>query len=204
VTDPADGRIPALTPAAQKTIADRRAVAQLASRGALDRSLAERCLFFPTAGAPLAPWVYDNNYQLIQTKDYVALQAEMIHDTRIIPISNRAHLPKEVQLWLGDSVGHYEGDTLVVDTTNFGEKNPYRGSDANLHVVERFSRMNANTLLYRFTVDDPTAFLKPWSGEYTLAADAGPIYEYACHEGNYALPNLLRGAQVQAQVQAGK
>jgi len=197
VVDPPDGRIPALTPAARQAVADRRANQQLAQRGSEDRSLGERCLYFPTLGPPFGPWPYNNNYRIIQTKDYVAINVEMIHDTRIIPLDGSPHLPKDVRFWAGDSRGHYEGNTLVVDTTNFTEKNSYRGSDTNLHVVERFSHLNADTLLYRFTVDDPTAFTKPWSGEYTLAADPGPIYEYACHEGNYALPNLLRGAEVQ-------
>ena len=206
VVDPPDGKIPALTPAAQKAIADRRAAQQRAMRGPEDRSLGERCLYFPTLGPPLTPWGYNNNYSIVQTKDYVAISVEMIHDTRIIPIDlssmnlpsvTTPHLPKDVRLWAGDSRGHYEGNALVVDTTNFTDKNSFRGSDANLHVVERFTRMDNDTILYRFTIDDPTAFTKPWSGEYTLASSPGPIFEYACHEGNYALPNLLRGAQVQ-------
>jgi hypothetical protein len=199
VIDPPDGRIPALTPEAQKALAARREPLLHSPNGPEDRTIGERCLFFPTAGPPMTPFVYNNNYRIIQTKDYVSISIEMIHDTRLIPLDGRPHLPKDVRLWLGDSRGHYEGDTLVVDTTNFTEKNTFRGSDTNLHVIERFSRMDANTLVYRFTVDDPTAFTKPWTGELTLASDPGPIYEYACHEGNYALGNLLHGARVQEQ-----
>jgi hypothetical protein len=141
--------------------------------------------------------VYNNNYQIVQTKDYVAIYTEMVHDVRIIPVNGSPHLPSTVRQWFGDSRGHYEGDTLVVDTINFNDKKNFRGSDQNLHVVERFSRMDANTLLYQFTVDDPTAFARPWTGEYTLAAAPGPIYEYACHEGNYGMEGVLRGARAQ-------
>jgi hypothetical protein len=126
------------------------------------------------------------------------IHVEMIHDTRIIPLDGRPHLPSGVRLWLGDSIGHWEGSTLVVDTANFNDAGGYYGdaggmfgSDRNLHVVERFSLLDANTLLYRFEVDDATAFTRPWKGELTMARSSGPIYEYACHEGNYALPNLL-------------
>jgi DUF2075 family protein len=126
------------------------------------------------------------------------LQVEMIHDTRIIHLDGRPHLPSSIRLWLGDSVGHWESTTLVVDTTNFndaggfyGDAGGMFGSDRNLHVVERFSLLDADTILYRFEVDDPTAFTRPWKGELTMVRTPGPIYEYACHEGNYALPNLL-------------
>ena len=126
------------------------------------------------------------------------INVEMIHDTRIIPLNGRAHLPSNVRLWLGDSVGHWEGSTLVVDTANFNDGGGFYGDaggmfgwDRNLHVVERFSLLDPNTILYRFEVDDPTAFTRPWKGELTMDRAPGPIYEYACHEGNYALPNLL-------------
>jgi len=116
----------------------------------------------------------------------------MIHDVRIIPLDGRPHISRNIRLWMGDSRGHWEGDTLVVDTTNFTDKTHYRGSDANLHLIERFTRTGPDVLLYRFTVDDPTAFTKPWTGEIAMAKIAGPLYEYACHEGNYSMANILR------------
>jgi hypothetical protein len=148
----------------------------------------------------MIPYSYNSNYQIVQTNDVLMIHVEMAHDTRIIPLDGRPHLPSNVRLWLGDSVGHWEGSTLVVDTANFndgggffGDAGGMFGSDRNLHVVERFSLLDADTILYRFEVDDPTAFTRPWKGELTMARAAGPIYEYACHEGNYAVPNLLNG-----------
>ena len=119
---------------------------------------------------------------------------EMVHDARIVRM-NAAHLPKTIRRWMGDSVGHWEGDTLVVDTTNFNDKTRFRGATEDLHVIERFSRVDAKTLLYRFTIDDPATWAKPWTGEYTWPATNEPIYEYACHEANYALGDVLRGAR---------
>jgi hypothetical protein len=202
IVDPPDGRLPALTPAAAKALAERRAPLGRAPNGPEDRSLAERCLYFGQEGPPMGSGPYNNNYRIYQTKDFVAISIEADHDTRVIPLDGRQHLAPSVRLWLGDSVGHYDGETLVIDTTNFTEKNSYRGSDTNLHITERISRMDAETLVYRFTIDDPTAFTKPWTGEYTLSAESGPIYEYACHEGNYALANILKGARAQDQQQA--
>ena len=121
----------------------------------------------------------------------------MIHDMRIIPLDGRPHLPSSVRQWLGDSVGHWEGDTLVVDTTNFTDKTHFRGSDENLHVVERFTRIGPNAIQYRFTINDPTAFTKPWAGEIVMGKSSGPVYEYACHEGNYSLTSMLSGARAE-------
>jgi len=201
ITDPPDGQIPALTPtaAAEK----RRRQGLLRHPGSVkDLGLQDRCLIFPTAVAPMIPYSYNSNYQIIQTNKELMIHVEMIHDTRIIPLDGRPHLASDVRLWLGDSVGHWEGSTLVVDTTNFNDADGFYGdaggmfgSDRNLHVVERFSLLDAQTILYRFEVDDPTAFTRPWAGELTMARAPGPIYEYACHEGNYAVPNLLSGFQ---------
>jgi len=119
----------------------------------------------------------------------------MIHDTRIIPLDGRPHLPQNVRLWMGDSRGHWEGDTLVIDTTNFTEKTAFRGASEKMHLVERFTRVDAETLVYSFTVDDPSSFAKPWTAEITSTRAAGPIFEYACHEGNYGMTGLLRGAR---------
>jgi hypothetical protein len=192
VTDPPDGRIPALTPAAAALKLRRQELLQN-PRGAQDLGLQDRCLVFPTAVAPMIPYRYNSNYQIIQTQDQLVLHAEMIHDTRIVPLDGRPHISSSVRLWLGDSVGHWEGSTLVVDTANFNDAGGMFGWDRNLHVVERFSFLDADTILYRFEVDDPSAFTKRWKGELTFERASGPIYEYACHEGNYALPNVLRG-----------
>jgi hypothetical protein len=128
----------------------------------------------------------------------------MIHDVRIIPINGRQHLPSAIRQWMGDSVGHWEGDTLVVDTTNFTDKTHYRGSDQNLHVIEHFTRTGAETIQYRFTIEDPTAFTRPWTGEIILSRTPGPLYEYACHEGNYSMSNMLAGARAQEKAEAAE
>jgi len=199
VTEPADGRIPALTPAAAE-IKRRRVEGLRNPTGAEDLGLQDQCLAFATAGPPMLPYSYNSNYQILQTKDAVVVYAEMNHDTRIIHIDGRAHLPPSIRLWLGDSVGRWEGETLVADTTNFNDSGGFYGDaggnfgwDRNLHLVERFSLLDADTLLYRFEIDDPSAFTQPWKGEYTMARSSGAIYEYACHEWNYSLVNLLRG-----------
>lgn len=196
VTEPPDGRIPALTPpaAAEK----RRKQALLKDPdGSRDLGLQDQCLIFPTAVPPMIPYSYNSGYQFLQTGDRLMIHAEMIHDTRVIALDGRPHLPPSVRLWMGDSVGHWEGNTLVVDTTNYNDSGGFYGDaggmygwDRNLHVVERFSMPDAETILYRFEVDDSTAYTMPWKGELTMSR-SGAIYEYACHEGNYALPNLL-------------
>ena len=195
VIDPPDGRIPALTPEAQQAGAGRAAVQRRPPTGAQDLSLPVRCLLWQTAGPPMVPGPYNNNYQIVQTADTVAIHVEMIHDVRIIPLDGRAHPGSDVRLWMGDSSGHWEGDTLVVDTTNFTDKTNFRGSDRNLHLVERFTRTGPNTLQYRFTLNDPTAFTKPWTGEIAMVRIEGPLYEYACHEGNYSMTNMLSAAR---------
>ena len=199
VTDPPDGRIPALTPAAADA-KRRRLDAMKSAASAQDLGLQDQCLAFLTAGPPMLPYSYNSNYQILQTTDAFVVHAEMIHDARIIHLDGRPHLPPDIRLWLGDSVGHWAGATLIVDTTNFNDGGGFYGDaggnfgwDPNLHLVERFSLLDAKTLLYRFEIDDPTAFTQPWKGELTMARSPGPIYEYACHEGNYSLPNLLRG-----------
>jgi hypothetical protein len=199
VTDPSDGRIPALTPAAAG-VKRRRVDGMKIPADAEATGLQDQCLAFVTAGPPMLPYSYNSNYQIMQTTDAFVVHAEMIHDARIIHLDGRPHLPPDIRLWLGDSVGHWAGATLVVDTTNFNDGGGFYGDaggnfgwDRNLHLVERFSLLDADTLLYRFEIDDPTAFTQPWKGELTMARSSGPIYEYACHEGNYALPNMLRG-----------
>jgi hypothetical protein len=195
IVDPPDGRVPALTDEGRKQAADRLALRK--GMGQYDhpelRPLAERCLlsFGPTT--PLIPnYFYNNHIQIVQTPDHVMIMMEMVHDARVVRM-NAQHLPAHIRPWMGDSIGRWEGDTLVVDTTNFPLNQPFRGAAANLHVIERFRRVDANTILYRFTVDDPTVFTRQWSGEIPFRATSEQIFEYACHEGNYALGNILRG-----------
>src|SRR5258708_204249 len=203
VVDPADGRVPALTPEARTAAAARAAIQRRSPEGPEDFALPVRCLVWPTSGPPMVPGPYNNYYQIVQTHDQIAINVEMIHDVRIIALNGRPHLPSAIRQWMGDSVGHWEGDTLVVDTTNFTNKTHYRGSDENLHVVERFTRMDADTIRYQFTIDDPTAFTKPWTGEIMMNRRPGPMYEYACHEGNYGLNNILAGARAAERAEAG-
>ena len=148
-----------------------------------------------TAGPPALPnYFYNNLKQIVQTPTSVVILNEMVHDARIIRIGGR-HLPQNIRRWMGDSVGQWEGDTLVVDTTNFTNKTRFEGSSDQLHVVERITRLDAKTLLYRFTVEDPTTWDRTWTGEYPWVATDEKMYEYACHEGNYALVDILRGAR---------
>jgi len=212
VVDPADGHVPPYNEAARKRLAALRATPTSDQRenndptaeppGAFDnpeqRPLGERCLlgFGSTSGPPALPdYFYNDLHQIVETSDSILILTEMVHDARIIRM-NAEHLPKNIRRWMGDSVGHWEGDTLVVDTTNFNDKTRFRGATEDLHVVERFTRVDNKTLLYRFTVEDPNTWDKPWTGEYTWPATDKPIYEYACHEGNYALGDILRGARL--------
>jgi hypothetical protein len=218
VIDPPDGQVPPYNEAARKRIAlaratptstaDDRQDGTSAPLGAYDNPeqlpLSERCLlgFLSTSGPPALPdYFYNDLHQIVQTADAILILTEMIHDARIVRM-NAQHLPKTIRRWMGDSVGHWEGDTLVVDTTNFNDKTRFRGSTENLHVVERFARVDANSLVYRFTIEDPDTWDRPWSGEYAWPATDKPIYEYACHEGNYALRGILQGARRQEAEQA--
>jgi hypothetical protein len=161
-----------------------------------DRPLSERCIigFGSTSGPPMLPVLYNNTYEIVQTPDAVMILVEMVHDVRVVRM-NGTHKPANVHQYLGDSIGHWDGDTLVVDTTNFNDQTRFRGTGENLHVIERFQRVDANTMLYRATIDDPTTFTKNWTLEYPFNATPGPVYEYACHEGNYAMPDILGGAR---------
>jgi len=163
-----------------------------------DRPLSERCIigFGSIAGPPMMPVLYNTNYQIVQTPDYLMIQVEMIHDTRIIRI-NGTHEPANIRQFFGDSVDHWDGDTLVAETTNFDPRTAFRGSSPNLKVTERFRRVDPNTILYRATIDDPSSFAKPFTMEFPFLATKGPVYEYACHEGNYSMPDILGGARKQ-------
>jgi hypothetical protein len=191
-----EGRVPPFTPQAQQRLAERAANAKGHEfDGPETRTIQERCIVWANEGPPMLPPGYNSYLQIVQAPGYVAILQEMIHDVRIIPLDGRPHLPPAVRGWLGDSRGRWEGDTLVVDTTNFTDKTNFRGSRENLHVVERFTRVDDNTIRYEFTVDDPTTWTRPWSAELALAKDKGPIYEYACHEANYGFANNLKGAR---------
>ena len=199
VVDPPDGRIPPLTPEAQRKAAARAEARRLRpADGPEDRSLDDRCIVRGTSGPPMLPAGYSNNYQIVQSADSVAILVEMIHDARIIPIdagNARPHLSGNIRQLTGDPRGRWEGRTLVVETTNFTDRRPFRGSGGHLRVTERFTRADATTLLYRFTVDDPETFTRPWSGEIPMKKIVGPIFEYACHEGNYSMAYILSAAR---------
>jgi hypothetical protein len=197
IVDPTDGKIPALTPGGKQ-----RADARAADRrdhptdGPENQGLPTRCLLFG-AGPPIVPGPYNNFVQIFQFPDHVIILNEMIHDARIVPLDGRPHTAQAIRKWLGDSRGRWEGDTLVVDTTNFTDKTNFRGADENLHVVERFTRTGPGALLYEFTIDNPTAFTKPWSTAVGMTKSDDRIFEYACHEANYAMSGILRGARAE-------
>jgi hypothetical protein len=198
ITDPPNGLLPSLTPSAAAAKRDR--LERLRNPAtAIDMGLQDRCLLFPTSVPPMIPYRYNSTYQIVQTGDAVMVQSEMIHEARIIRLDRNSHLPSNIRLWLGDSVGHWDGATLVVETTNFNDAGGFYGDaggmygwDRNMHVVERFSLLDANTILYRFEVEDPTAYTLPWKGELTMTRVLTPPFEYACHEGNRDLPNILK------------
>ena len=195
VIDPPDGRVPAVTAEAQQ-----RAAALAAARATHgpadsyeDRSLWDRCI---TRGVPNAafPTLYNNNARIAQSPGYVVIMYEMVHEARIVPLDGRPHLSAKIRAYEGDSRGHFEGDTLVVDTTNFDPRTNYRGSSDTLHLIERFTRTSAGTLQYDVTVDDPHTFVRPWTARLNLTPQS-EVFEYACHEGNYAMRNILSGAR---------
>jgi len=197
IVSPADGRLPPMTKEAAARMQARFATLR---RGNFDnpenRSLGERCIlsFGSSAGPPMLPLLYNNNYQIVQTRDEVAIEVEMVHDLRHIRLAG-AHPPANIKLWMGDSIGHWEGDTLVVETTNMRPEQNFRGASVGSKIVERFTRVSPTQIKYSFTVDDPQVYTAPYTGEVALNATKGPLYEYACHEGNYALPGILAGAR---------
>lgn len=212
IMDPEDGRVPPLTPEAKKKYdAERAELALHPSDGPEDRLLTERCILFGAAGPPMLPEPYNNNYEIVQGPGFVAIAVEMNHETRIIRMDGSPHLPPQIRQWTGDSRGHWEGKTLVVDTTNFKFNNQSRFgvgyldgmTDGNLHVVERFRRADANTILYQATVEDPTVYTKPWTVEISMAKRTDRIFEYACHEGNYAMADMLAGARAEEKKASG-
>ena len=205
ITVPSNGRIPALTPEAQARSAERReSRSQFAQYDHPEmRPLAERCLtsYGSPAGPPMLPnGGYNSNYIIVQTPDYVMIMTEMVHDTRIIRMGDGPRLPAHIRPWMGDSWGHWEGDVLVVETTNIHPLQPY--SSADMKVTERFSRMHEEAILYEFTVDDPSTYTESWGGQIPMMAMHDQIYEYACQEGNYSLEGVLSGARFQETLEA--
>jgi hypothetical protein len=200
------GRIPAMVPEAVKRTADARAAAAGHEYdGPENRGMAERCILWNFEGPPLMPGGYNPNLRIFQTQNTVVIQHEMMGGARIIRTDGSGHIPASIRQWYGDSIGHWEGDTLVVDTTNFTDQPPLgRGSTRDLHVTERFTRIGDGTIQYGFTVSDPNTWKDSWSGEYPLQKFAGPIYEYACQEGNYGMPNILSGARAAERAAAEK
>jgi hypothetical protein len=198
IVDPVDGRIPALIPEAQTRVAE--ASEQRKRQGPYDgpetRTLSERCIFM-AEGPPMLPEAYNSNLQIQQGPGYVAILQEEIHDVRIIPLDGRPHVGPKIRQYMGDSRGRWEGNTLVVDTTNFTDRTNFEGSSRNLHVIERFKLLDPDTILYEFTVEDPHTWARPWTAQLPITRIPGPIYEFACHEGNYGLANTLKGAREQ-------
>jgi hypothetical protein len=196
IIDPPDGRIPALTPAAQQRAAERTAARRRRgpADGPEDLALNERCLLWSTAGPPMLPGVYNNNVQLLQFRDFIVIVNEMIHDARVVPMDGRPH--GTIRRWMGDPRGRWERRTLVIDTINFNDKTAFRGSGEQLHLVERFTRVSDDTIEYQFTADDPDTWTAPWTASISLTKTAGPMFEYACHEGNgRSMEGILRGAR---------
>ncbi len=195
VIDPPDGRIPDLSPAARERAARRLELLRRVAEGPEDRNLGERCIVRPNAGPPLTPGGYNNNVQLFQTPDHLVILTEQFHDARIVPLDGRPHLRATLRQWMGDSRGYWEGDTLVVETTNFNDEKDFRGGGGGMHLLERFTRVDADTLLYEFRVSDPESFASPWTAQIPMKENSFPIYEYACHEGNYGISGTLSGAR---------
>jgi hypothetical protein len=220
VVDPPDGRIPPLTPEILKGLArEAQALTEkcaqpgqvcpfnIAGRpiladGPEDRPLMERCISRVQGGPPMMPGPYNNNYHIVQNPDFVLIFVEEMHEARLIPLDGRAHLAPDIRQLMGDPRGHWEGNTLVVDSTNFSNDTKFRNAGPNMHLIERFTRTDPDTLLYEFTVDDPTTFTQPWSVAMPMAPAKGPLLEDECHEGNYGLAGILRAARAEEKKKA--
>jgi len=197
ITSPANGQMPKRIGGGDPAAARARAM-RTRTDNPEGFSLGERCLlsFGSSAGPPMLPLMYNNTYQIVQSKDEVAIDVEMVHDVRHIRL-NATHQPASIKQWMGDSIGHFEGDTLVVETTNMRPEQGLRGASPNQKVIERFTRIGPNKIKYAFTVEDPGVYAEPFSGEVAMNATKGKVYEYACHEGNYALTGMLAGARAE-------
>ena len=195
--DPPDGKIPWTPEGKARPGTFDAAFSGIPAAGPEDRALSERCILGFNSGPPVESSAYNNNLQIFQTPDTVVIFNEMIHDARIVPLDGRAHLDDGIRQWMGVSRGQWEGDTLVVETTNFLRETHFQGSSANLHLVERFTRVNEDRLLYEYTISDPTTFTRPWTVQMPMKRSDANLYEYACHEGNYGMFNLLAGARAE-------
>jgi hypothetical protein len=200
IVDPPNGKIPPLTEEGKRRTAQRAAEAKkLGGRwdSAESNQLDDRCLIMAGPGPPMMDAAYNSNYQIVQAPGVVMILTEMIHDVRVIPLDGRPQPDAKVRQWMGVSRGRWEGETLVIETTNFNGKNPFRGSDENLRVIERLTRLADDTIEYKFTIDDSTMWTRAWSAESAMKKTVGPIFEHACHEGNFGLYNTLVGARLE-------
>jgi len=207
IFDPPDGKIPPMTAEGKKLAAEREAEAKrLGGRwdSAESNQLDDRCIIMRGPGPPLMDAAYNSNYQILQSRDYVMILTEMIHDVRIIPLNGAPKPSENIRQWIGLSSGRWENNTLVVETTNFNGKNPFSGSSKNLRVIERFTRVAEDVIQYRFTIEDESVWARPWSGELPLVKTKGPIFEHACHEGNFGLYNTLVGARLEEKKAASE
>ena len=200
IIDPPDGRIPPATPEGLKRQADRAAERKRmgATTDAVENMpVGTRCIVMAGSGPPMMPTGYNGNYQIVQAPGYVMILTEMIHDVRIIPLDGRPQLPQNVRQWIGSSRGRWEGDTLVVETSNFNGKNPFQNASEDMRVIERFTRLDVDTIDYRFTIEDEKTWARPWTASLPLRKTVGPIFEHACSEGNYSVRNTLAGARAE-------
>ena len=203
IVDPSNGRIPAMRPEAAARGLATRVMRGRPAEGPEDRGLSERCLMGFNSGPPMTPSVYNNNVQLFLTPDTFGVLNEMVHNARLIPLDGRPHVPASLRQWAGDSRASWDGDTLVVETSNFLRETSFGGSSASLHLVERFARTGSDTLTYSFTATDPTTWAGPWTAEVQMTRSGEPLYEYACHEGNYSMASSLTGAHAVREAEAG-
>ncbi len=202
IVDPPGGRIPDLTPGAKDRYQTTRAARAGPPRGPEDRGVAERCILGFNAGPPYTPSAYNNNIHIFQSPGYAVLLIEMVNDARIVPLDGRPHLPGSIRQWRGDPRGRWEGDTLVVESTNFTDKTSFRGSGPKMVLTERFTRVAADRIVYEYTVSDPDSFEGPWTALIPMKRTAQPMFEYACHEGNYSMFTMLEGARAAEQTDA--
>ena len=194
IVDPPHGRLPEMSPAGRERTEARRAyLREHPADSWLDRSAFDRCILGFNAGPPITPGGYNQNLQVFQTPDHVVLLTEMVHTVRVVPLDGRPALPDDVRQWSGDSRGRWEGDTLVVETSRFNGQRRWRGTTRNMTLVERLTRVDADTLVYEYTVDDPETWTRPWTASLPMRRAEEPLYEYACHEGNYSMPGILGG-----------
>jgi hypothetical protein len=199
IVDPPDGKLPPLSAEGKRRAAEQQELSKRIGRwdSAQSNQLDDRCVIMRGAGPPMMDAGYNSNYHIVQAPGHVMILTEMIHDVRIVPLDGRPQPPGGLRQWMGTSRGRWEGETLVVETTNFNGKNPFQGSSERLRVVERFTRLSDDTIRYRFTVEDDATWTRPWTAEATMLKTQGPLFEHACHEGNYGLYNTLVGARLE-------